>query len=123
MKRLLLGFALASALLVLGAPVAGAKQSSSVSLDVYRAIVSQAEYADLEGKGYDIAAADVRGGGKVELDIVLDTSQVSALRKQGIDVKVLKNEFGVSARQFAALQAAAGFNVWRDYDSPDGHRA
>ncbi len=36
---------------------------------------------------------------------------------------MLKNEFGVSARQFAALQAAEGFNVWRDYDGPDGHRA
>jgi hypothetical protein len=123
MKRLLLGFALASALLVFGPSVAGAKKSASLSLDMYRAIVTQAEYADLSGKGYDIAAADVRGGGKVELQIVLDRGQVSALRKEGIDVEVLKNEYGVSARQFAALQAVNGFNVWRDYDSPDGHRA
>ena len=123
MKRLVLGFALASALLVFGPSVAGAKQSNSLSLDMYRAIVTQAEYADLSGKGYDIAAADVRGGGKVELQLVLDTSQLSALRKEGLKVEVLKNEYGVSAQQFAALQAVNGFTVWRDYDSPDGHRA
>ena len=124
MKRLVMGFALASVLLVFGPSVAGAKQQpTSLSLDMYRAIVTQAEYADLSGKGYDIAAADVRGGGKVELQLVLDAAQLSALRKEGLDVKVLKNEFGVSARQFAALQAANGFIVWRDYDSPDGHRA
>ena len=124
MKRLVMGFALASVLLVFGPSVAGAKQQpTSLSLDMYRAIVTQAEYADLSGKGYDIAAADVRGGGKVELQIVLDAAQLSALRKEGLDVKVLKNEYGVSARQFAALQAANGFIVWRDYDSPDGHRA
>ncbi len=107
MKRLVLGFALASALLVFGPSVAGAKQSNSLSLDMYRAIVTQAEYADLSGKGYDIAAADVRGGGKVELQIVLDTSQLSALRKQGLDVKVLKNEFGVSAQQLRPSRPSA----------------
>ena len=118
MKRLVLGFALASVLLVFGPSVAGAKQSTKLSLDMYRAIVTQAEYADLSEKGYDIAAADVRGGGKVELQIVLDTAQLSTLRNEGLKVEVLKNEFGVSARQFAALQAAEGFNVWRDYDGP-----
>ena len=33
------------------------------------------------------------------------------------------NEFGYSARQFAAPPASTGFIVWRDYDGPDGYRA
>ena len=123
MKRLVLGFALAAVLLAFGPTVAGAKKSSSFSLEMYRATVTQSEAAALQAKGYDIAAAEQKAGGKVELQMVLDGSQVAALRESGVGVAVLKNEFGVSARQFAALQAVAGFNVWRDYDSPDGHRA
>ena len=123
MKRLVLGFALAAVLLAFGPTVAGAKKSSSFSLEMYRATVTQSEAAALQAKGYDIAAAEQKAGGKVELQMVLDESQVAALRESGVGVAVLKNEFGVSARQFAALQAVAGFNVWRDYDSPDGHRA
>jgi hypothetical protein len=119
MKRLVLGLAVAAAVLVLGPGLAGAKKAA-LSLDIYRALVSQGEYADLLAKGYDIAAAEDVAGGKVRLDIVLDTTQVDALRETGVGVELLKNEFGYSARQFAALQASTGFNVWRDYDGPDG---
>ena len=123
MKRLVLGCVLGLVVLTLGSTVAGAKKSSTFSLEMYRATVTPSEYADLQEKGYDIAAAEQKAGGKVELQMVLDSSQVAALRESGVGVAVLKNEFGVSARQFAALQASNGFNVWRDYDSPDGHRA
>jgi hypothetical protein len=123
MKRMVLGFALAAVVLVLGPMTAGAKTKSAVSLDMYRAIVTQSQYADLLDKGYDIAAAESAEGGKVELQIVLDKSQVASLRNDGVKVGVLKNEFGLSARQFAALQMSTGFNVWRDYDGPDGYRA
>ncbi len=123
MKRLVLGLALAAVVLTLGPTVAGAKKSSTLSLDMYRAIVTQSEYTDLLDKGYDIAAADHKAGGKVELQVVLDTSQVAGLRESGVEVNVLKNEFGYSAQEFAAVQAAAEFVVWRDYDGPDGYRA
>jgi Zinc carboxypeptidase len=123
MKRLILGLALVAAVLVVGPNAAGAKETGAISLEMYRAVVTQAEFSDLETKGYDIAAAKASAGGKVELQIVLDTTQAAALKESGVELRVLKNEFGYSAQEFAALQAAADFNVWRDFDGPDGHRA
>jgi hypothetical protein len=123
MKRLILGFALAAVMLVLGPTTAGAKKSSSLSLDMYQATVTQSEYADLLEKGYDIVAAEHQAGGKVELEIVLDKSQLATIESEGVEVDVLKNEYGLSARAFAALQKSTGYTVWRDYDGPDGYRA
>ena len=83
MKRLLFGLALAACR---ARSRAGHRrgQESALSLDIYRALVSQGEYADLFAKGYDIAAAEDVASGKVQLDIVLDKSQVDALRETGV---------------------------------------
>jgi hypothetical protein len=121
MKRLLLGFVLPAVLVLAWPAVAGAKPA--FSLDMYRATVAQGTYSDLLGKGYDIASADASTSGQVTLEMVLSKGQAQSLRAQGVNVQLQKNELGLSSRAFAALQASTGYNVWRDYDGPDGYRA
>jgi Zinc carboxypeptidase len=118
MKRLLiLGCAF-----VLALALSGTAGAAGVKLNYYKATVSQDVYRDLLAKGTDITAAnDVAKG--VQLELVLTPSQVSALKKQGISVSLLRNSRGQTARQAAAAQLSSGFNVWRDYDGADGLRA
>jgi Zinc carboxypeptidase len=84
--------------------------------------VSQDVYRDLLAKGTDIAAATTVAKG-VRLQLVLTPSQVRALMAQGVDVSLLRNSKGQTARQAAAAQLSNGFEVWRDYDGADGIRA
>src|SRR4029434_5737891 len=77
---------------------------------------------DLLAKGTDIAAAKNVAAG-VRLALVLTPSEVSALKQQGVNVSLLRNSKGQTARQAAAAQLSSGFNVWRDYDGSDGARA
>jgi hypothetical protein len=117
MKRLLaLGGAFVLALAL------SAQAGAAVKLNFYRATVSQDVYRDLLAKGSDIAAATNVARG-VRLQLVLTRSQVGALEAQGVDVSLLRNSKGQTARQAAAAQLASGFEVWRDYDGPDGIRA
>ena len=102
-----------------GVAQAGAK--SQVSLNFYRATVSQAKYQKMLAKDVDIAAATTRGN-KVTLQMVLTKGQVT-LRGQSVPVKAIRNSKGQTARQAAAAQLSSGFNVWRDYDGSDGIRA
>ncbi|MGH3012810.1 MAG: M14 family zinc carboxypeptidase, partial [Gaiellaceae bacterium] len=119
---LVFGVALLTALAVSG--LAAAEQDGrGLSLDQYTATVSEEVFRDLDAKGLDVVAAEQLPSGAVEVDLVLTKQQVLALRAQDVNVQVQKNEFGQSARQFAALQAENDFVVWDDYDSPDGHRA
>jgi Zinc carboxypeptidase/Immune inhibitor A peptidase M6 len=123
MKRWTLLACLVVLALTLSAPAAaGLAGKKSVSLDQYKATVDQAVYRDLLTR-YDIVSARHLANGQVTVDLVLARSQVRALRADGITVKLRKNRFGLSARQFAALQAEDGFTVWRDFDSADGLRA
>jgi len=103
-----------------GVAQAGAK--SQVSLNFYRATVSQAKYQKMLAKDVDIAAATTRGN-KVTLQMVLTKVQVRALRGESVPVKAIRNSKGQTARQAAAAQLSSGFNVWRDYDGSDGIRA
>lgn len=118
MKRLLvLGCAF-----VLALALSAQASAAGVKLNFYRATVSQDVYRDLLAKGTDITAAtDVANG--VRLQLVLTPSQVRALREQGVNVNLLRNSKGQTARQAAAAQLSSGFNVWRDYDGADGIRA
>ncbi len=122
MKQWLMGVTLLTALALSGVATA-AQDGRALSLDQYTATVSQDALRDLEAKGLDVVSAEQLASGSVEVDLVLTKQQVLALRAQDINVRLQRNEFGQSARQFAATMAVAGFNVWRDYDSPDGHRA
>ena len=102
------------------AQAAGGK--SRVSLNFYGAMVSQAKYHRLLDRGLDIAAAKQKGT-KVRLQMVLSKREVRALRAEGTTVTLIRNPKGQTARQAAAAQMSSGFNVWRDYDGPDGIRA
>ena len=48
---------------------------------------------------------------------------MSALKQQEVNVSLLRNSKGQTARQAAAAQLSSGFNVWRDYDGSDRLRA
>ena len=61
-------------------------------------------------------------GNGIELDMVLDKAQAERLRGRGVDVQLTRVKGGKTVRQFAAAQAANGFNVWRSYDEPGGIR-
>jgi hypothetical protein len=122
MKRwTLLGCALLAVLVVSGA-APGAGGGNEVSLDMYRATVSQVAYRDLRAKGLDIAdARSVTGG--IRLDLVLTRGQATALAAEGINATLIRNKQGQTVRQMAAAQAEGGYNVWRPYDGPNGIRA
>jgi Zinc carboxypeptidase len=118
MKRMLvLGCAF-----VLALALSGHAGAAGVKLNFYKATVSQDVYRDLLAKGTDIAGATHVAKG-VRLEMVLTPSQVSALSEQGVDVSLLRNSRGQTARQAAAAQLSSGFEVWRDYDGADGLRA
>jgi hypothetical protein len=122
MKRwTLLACALVAVLAWGGTASAGVK--SKVSLNFYRATVAQKVYSKLLAKDMDIAAAKTLASGRVRLDLVLAPNEVRLLRAQGVQVSLLRNSKGQTARQAAAAQFASGYNVWRDYDGPDGMRA
>ena len=110
----------AVALLAIGS--AGAAVKSNVSLDFYGATVSSATYSALLAEGTDIASA-TQVGANFKITLVLSPSQAAGLRKDGISVKLVRNKFGRTARQEAAFQKSTGYNVWMDYDGPDGFAA
>src|SRR4029450_3736974 len=77
---------------------------SKVSLNFYRATVSQAKYQKLLAQHLDIAAAKTTSTGRMRLDLVLTRREAGALRTKGIAVRVLRNSKGQTARQAAAAQ-------------------
>ena len=102
--------------------LAGAQAQAAqprLQLDFYSAQVTAEQYSKLLAKGYDVTAAHDVAGGK-QVDLVLSPQQLKKLRRQGIKPELKLNDFGRSASQEAAQQAAAGYTVWRDYDSADG---
>ena len=75
----------------------------------------------LTSEGYDVASIEeVAGGFRVIL--VIYPFERHGLEKRGIDLKVWRNDAGLTARTLAAKQQNAGFKVWMDYDGPDGYR-
>src|SRR5262245_5876265 len=90
-------------------------------LDMYAANVSAEQAAKLASDGYDLAAVRPSFAG-TRADLVLSRAERDALAAQGIKLQLLKNKKGQTVRQQAALQAAAGFSVYRSYDEPGGIR-
>jgi hypothetical protein len=123
MRHLRLVAVALAALVALGATASAGAASQRLSLDFYEATVDPGVYRSLLDKGYDIASADDLRSGKVALELVLSRGQVRELGTLGVRTKLVRNAYGRTARQEAAFQRSAGFNVWRDYDSPDGMRA
>ena len=115
-----LGLALA-ALLVMSGSAPGAGGKGKAPLDMYEATVDAAQAAKLARSGYDMAAAPQVAGG-MRIDLVLTARDRDRLASEGIRLELIRNGKGQTVRQQAALQAAAGFTVWRSYDQPGGIR-
>ncbi|HYJ69893.1 MAG TPA: M14 family zinc carboxypeptidase [Nocardioidaceae bacterium] len=90
-------------------------------LDAYTVTVAPSQLQAIAQQGFDVTGQrPVKGG--VELDIVMDHAQADKLEAAGIDVELTRVKGGMTVSQFAAAQAANGFNVWRSYDEPGGIR-
>ena len=98
-------------------------QAASHGLDMYRATVGTEKAGELVKQGVDVSAQRDRANGKVQLDLVLTGNQRDALAADGVDAKLIRVNGGKTVKQLAAAQAAGGYNVWRDYDSPNGFAA
>jgi hypothetical protein len=110
------------ALISIAAPAQAASHSQD-HLDMYRATVAGAKVDKLLTEGVDVSAQRDLAGGDVEVDLVLTSKQHAKLAADGVDATLIRVKGGKTVRQFAAAQAAAGYNVWRDYDGPDGLEA
>ena len=80
-----------------------------------------AELPVIAEQGIDVSGQRPVANG-LELDMVLDQAQADRLRGRGVDLKLTRVKGGKTVREFAAEQAANGFNVWRSYDEPGGIR-
>src|SRR6266545_2148190 len=98
-------------------PAAGSKHI----YEVYTAKVDRDQARDIARAGYDVVA-DRQTAAGVELDLVLSSAERARLAGQGVrlDLKRLKN--GLTLQEFAAAQAADGFEVWRSWDEAGGIR-
>ena len=90
-------------------------------LDAYTALVEEGELPLIAGQGIDVSGHRRVANG-LELDMVLDQAQADRLRRRGVDLKLTRVKGGKTVREFAAEQAANGFNVWRSYDEAGGIR-
>ena len=107
------------ALLVWSSTALAAGVKSKVSLDFYRATVSNKVYHRMLDKQLDVAASKTTAKG-VRLDLRLDQGTGACSPREEHFRHLLRNSKGQTARQAAAAQMSSGYNVWRDYDGPDG---
>jgi hypothetical protein len=54
--------------------------------------------------------------------MILTRGQAQDVRADGATAKLTRVKGGKTVKQFAAAQAANGFNVWKSYDEPGGYR-
>jgi hypothetical protein len=114
---LLCGLAASSA----SAGPAQSQPAGDDQLDAYTAVVQPDQLSTIAEQGIDVSGQRQVAGG-IELDIVVDQAQADQLQAKGVDLKLTRVKGGKTVRQFAAEQAAGGFNVWRSYDEPGGIR-
>ena len=114
---LLCGLAAGSA----SAAPAQSQPAGDDQLDAYTAVVQADQLSTIAEQGIDVSGQRQVANG-IELDMVLDQAQADRLRGRGVDLKLTRVKGGKTVRQFAAEQAANGFNVWRSYDEPGGIR-
>jgi Zinc carboxypeptidase len=90
-------------------------------LEAYTAVVQPAEIPAIAEQGIEVSGQRQAANG-VELDMVLDQGQADRLRGQGVDLELTRVQGGQTVQEFAAAQAANGFNVWRSFDEAGGIR-
>jgi murein tripeptide amidase MpaA len=123
MHRWCLAAACAVAISGVAVSTAGAKERSQDRLDVYTVVASADQIADFEAKGLDMAeAASSMTANGVKTQMILTKDQVADVRAAGASAKLTRVKGGKTVKQFAAAQAAFGYNVWRSYDEPGGFR-
>ncbi|MGH2477839.1 MAG: M14 family zinc carboxypeptidase, partial [Candidatus Limnocylindrales bacterium] len=103
------------------APTQSQPADDDEQLDAYTAVVQPDELATVTEQGIDVSGQRQVANG-TELDMVLDQAQAEQLRGKGVDLKLTRVKGGETVRQFAAEQAANGFNVWRSFDEAGGIR-
>jgi hypothetical protein len=106
------------ALALLGLLGAAPSASAAGQLQMYEATVTQEQFSDLVS-GYDVVAPKPTADG-IAVDLVLSRAQRDLLTSKGIDLELMRDAQGRTVQQRAAAQAAGGFEVYRDYDGPDG---
>ncbi len=133
MRRLVSGSIVAVAVAALGVGLAPPSSTSPPApapaaakkaehLDAYTATrVTGEQLATLARQGFDLHESHPTGDTS-QVSLVMTADEADRLRAQGIDVRLARVKGGQTVRQFAAAQAAFGYNVWRSYDEPGGHR-
>src|SRR5215203_5846509 len=90
-------------------------------LDAYTATVAPSQLSVIAEQGLDVTGQRrVKGG--LEVELVMSPAQADLLEAHGVEVELTRVKGGLTVRQFAAQQAANGFNVWRSYDEAGGIR-
>jgi hypothetical protein len=108
----------ATSLALLGLAAIAPSAGAAGKLQMYEATVSQQQFDELVSN-YDVVAPRQTTEG-VAVDLVLSRSQADLLGDKGINLELMRDAQGRTVQQRAAAQAAGGFEVWRDYDGPDG---
>jgi hypothetical protein len=101
--------------------LAFAVPASAAQLDAYTAVVKPNQLSALAEQGYDITTQQNVAGG-IKVGLVLTEAQHAKLADDGIRATLTRVKGGLTVQQFAARQAANGFQVWRSYDEPGGFR-
>ena len=79
------------------------------------------QLGELDAEGVDLSVRGRVAGG-FDTQLILTADQRARLAREGVDTKLTRVKGGQSVKQFAAAQAAGGFNVWRSWDEPGGIR-
>jgi hypothetical protein len=127
-RKLVVLFAIMALLVPVTATAApgGNGAGKAKGLDLYEVVADPGVDAQLRDEGYNVVSAEpVQGGRKVRMELVLNEGQAHALRqgsgrKRGLEVRLKRNEDGLTTAQAATLEADNGFEVWRSYSEPGG---
>jgi Zinc carboxypeptidase len=121
MRRSVLVATAATILLALSAQVAAAAQRARDRLDAYTAVVQAGQLGTLAEEGFEVTGQRRVAGG-IKVGLVLTRDQRARLAQDGINARLTRVKGGQTIQQFAARQAANGFEVWRSWDEPGGFR-
>jgi hypothetical protein len=102
-------------------PAAAAK--SKGHLKMYEAVVRSDLVGQITSAGYDVVDIEKLANRRARITLVLYRNDKIALQKLGVDLKLWRNDEGLTATQLAAQQMSSGYKVWRDNDGPDGFEA
>ena len=117
--RLSIAMLVAALIVLSGFATSAGAAAGGQQLDAYTAVVQADEVAALAQEGFDVTDQRQVSGG-VAVDLVATPQQRAKLAREGIKTTLTRVKGGKTVRQFAAAQAADGFQVWRSWDEPGG---